>query len=168
VRGVLQTLSYTYYGVKFKSVGINSSPAFERRGVLDTPVTKISYIHDYFHVKIVTNSPLYQYMENLKLFFENVKEVAPILEEYIPMMYHFTYLLALNVNAKEMARFEAQPVMELSSIFEKAFANLSKINEADKQDYVDRLLFKRVLYDDKRPYLEEFFSDVFKKYSIEG
>lgn len=129
-------------------------------------LSKITYIHDYFHVQIINASPLHQYMENLKLFFEKVKQDFPTLEDYIPMMYHLTYLLAFNVNARKMAIFEPKPVMELSSIFEKAFANLSKINEDDKQDYVDRLLFKRILYDDKKPHLENFFSDVFKKYCI--
>jgi hypothetical protein len=37
VRGVLQTLSYTYYGVMFKSVGINSSPPLKGGGFLIPP-----------------------------------------------------------------------------------------------------------------------------------
>lgn len=131
-------------------------------------LSKITYVHDYLPSKYFAPSPLQEYWESMKLIYDKVKEYDSTLDIYIPMMYHYTYQLALNVDARMMAIFEPKPVMGLSSIFEKAFANLSKINEDDKQGYVDKLLNKRILYDYEEPQLEEFFIDVFKKYCIEG
>jgi len=56
-----------------------------------------------------------------------------------------------------MAMFDPKPVMELSPIFEQAFINLPRIGKADKQDFVDRLLNKRILYDNKESWLEDLF-----------
>jgi len=53
--------------------------------------------------------------------------------------------------------FDPKPVMELSPIFEQAFINLPRIGKADKQDFVDRLLNKRILYDNKESWLEDLF-----------
>jgi hypothetical protein len=72
-------------------------------------------------------------------------------------MYHYVYQIAINEKSRIMAMFDPKPVMELSQIFEKAFINLPKIDKADKQAFVDRLLNKRVLYDNKESWLEDLF-----------
>jgi len=73
------------------------------------------------------------------------------------MLYHYVYQLAINEKSRIMALFDPKPVMELSPIFEQAFIKLSRIDKADKQDYVDMLLNKCILYDNKESWLEDFF-----------
>lgn len=126
---------------------------------------KITYVHDYLEPKIFVPSPLYEYWKSIELYFDAGKEYD--FAVYILKMYHYTYQIALNVEARMMAKFEPKPVMGLSSIFEKAFANLSKINEDDKPDYVGILLNQRILFESEDPQLEDFFSEIFKKYCIE-
>lgn len=124
--------------------------------------SKIIYVHDYLPPKYYGPSPLQEYWESMELIYDKVKEKTTGLDVYIPMMYHYTYQLALSVDARMMAIVEPKPVMALSSIFEKAFENLPKINEDDKQHYVDKLLNKRILYDYEEPQLDDFFTEILK------
>jgi hypothetical protein len=119
--------------------------------------SKIIYIQDYYPCTSIMFSPLNEYCEELEIYFDEIKESVPELDTYIAIMYHYVYQIAINEKSRIMAMFDPKPVMELSQIFEKAFINLSKIDKADKQAFVDRLLNKRVLYDNKESWLEDLF-----------
>jgi hypothetical protein len=119
--------------------------------------TKIMYIHDYYPCTSIMPSPLNEYCEELEIYFDEIKESVPELDTYIAIMYHYVYQLAINEKSRIMAMFDPKPVMELSQIFEQAFINLPKIDKADKQDFVDRLLNKSILYNNKESWLEDSF-----------
>jgi hypothetical protein len=120
-------------------------------------ISKIMYIHDYYPCSSIMFSPLHEYCEELEISFDNIKEVVPELDANISMLYHYVYQLAINEKSRIMALFDPKPVMELSPIFEQAFINLPRIDKPDKQDYVYRLLNKRILYDNKESWLEDLF-----------
>jgi hypothetical protein len=119
-------------------------------------ISKITYIHDYFPVSIITSSPLEEYWNNLERYFKEIEAAAPTIDVYIHQMYHYTYQLALNIDASMMASIEPKPVMELSPIFEKAFTVLPKLDKMTKIDFTDRLLDKHIIYGNKSPELEEY------------
>ncbi|MDD5473056.1 MAG: hypothetical protein PHU34_02795 [Candidatus Methanoperedens sp.] len=119
-------------------------------------ISKITYIHDYFPAKYAMFSPLQEYWEDLETYYNTVTAGAPIIDAYIHQMYHYTYQLALNIDASMMASIEPKPVMELSTLFEKAFMVLPKLDKSTKIDFSDKLLNKRILYGNESPELEKY------------